>query len=133
MTIDPDVHALVTTRISTSATDVTTYVASTGTTNLATIAGKVDTTILDLNNEPMPPKEDPPLEPPIEGRTHMEQPPGTTTGPSPWYYAKEIGPRIGKPHVDLGEDLELARLREVLCQVNQTEEPRDVGCNVFAE
>uniref|UniRef100_A0A803NLF7 Uncharacterized protein n=1 Tax=Cannabis sativa TaxID=3483 RepID=A0A803NLF7_CANSA len=53
------------------------------------------------------------------------------------YYAGETvpgidEPAIGEPLVDLGEDLELARLREATCQASITEEPRAADCDVFA-
>uniref|UniRef100_A0A803PTM4 Uncharacterized protein n=1 Tax=Cannabis sativa TaxID=3483 RepID=A0A803PTM4_CANSA len=111
----------------------------TGTTNLTTTTSQVDTiNSVDLNDQPLQPREDPPLAPRTEGMTNVEQPPSTMTGSSPRYYASEtergIGkPAIGEPHVDLGEDLELARLKEAVCQVGQTEEPHAVGCDVFAQ
>uniref|UniRef100_A0A803NIW4 Uncharacterized protein n=1 Tax=Cannabis sativa TaxID=3483 RepID=A0A803NIW4_CANSA len=97
MAADLDVRVLVTIGISTNSTDVATPATSAGTTNMATTAGQVDTTIhVGLNNQPMPHREDPPLAPPSEGRTHVEQPLGTTSKSGPRYYAGEIGRRIGK-------------------------------------
>uniref|UniRef100_A0A803Q753 Uncharacterized protein n=1 Tax=Cannabis sativa TaxID=3483 RepID=A0A803Q753_CANSA len=134
MTTDPDVCVPNETRISTNTKDVATSAISTDTTNLATIAGQVDTFIsVDLNNRPIPQREDSPLTPPTEGRTHVEQPLGTTIEPRVWYYAGLTGLGIGEPHVELGENLELARLRETVCQVGQTEKPHAIDCNVFAQ
>uniref|UniRef100_A0A803QQF8 Uncharacterized protein n=1 Tax=Cannabis sativa TaxID=3483 RepID=A0A803QQF8_CANSA len=45
--------------------------------------------------------EDPPLAPPIEGRTHREQPLGTTTGPRLQFYVEEMGLGIGKPTIEM--------------------------------
>uniref|UniRef100_A0A803Q217 Uncharacterized protein n=1 Tax=Cannabis sativa TaxID=3483 RepID=A0A803Q217_CANSA len=80
----------------------------------------------------MSPREDPPLAPPNDGGTHEEKPLGTTTRSGPQYYAGETGlricePAIGEPYLDLEGDLELSRLREIVCQVSQTREPRAVG------
>uniref|UniRef100_A0A803QQK0 Uncharacterized protein n=1 Tax=Cannabis sativa TaxID=3483 RepID=A0A803QQK0_CANSA len=116
--------------------DVATPSISASTTNLATKGGEVDTNILvDLNNRPLPLREDPPLEPSTEGRTHVVQP-IRKIGPHPRYHAGETGsgidePTISEPRVDLEKDLELARLREIVCQVGPTEEPHVVGCDVF--
>uniref|UniRef100_A0A803Q535 Uncharacterized protein n=1 Tax=Cannabis sativa TaxID=3483 RepID=A0A803Q535_CANSA len=125
LTVDPYIHVRATIGISTNTADVVKPAISVGTMNLATIAGQVDTNILvDLNNQPLPPREDPLLEPPTEGRTHEDQPLGTTTGPRPLYYVRETVPRIGEPtigesRVDSRKNLELARLREVVCQMDQ--------------
>uniref|UniRef100_A0A803PK94 Endonuclease/exonuclease/phosphatase domain-containing protein n=1 Tax=Cannabis sativa TaxID=3483 RepID=A0A803PK94_CANSA len=42
---------------------------------------------------------------------------------------------IGEPHLDLEDDIELARLREVIGQVTQIrqEEPRTAGCDGFSQ
>uniref|UniRef100_A0A803P4M4 Uncharacterized protein n=1 Tax=Cannabis sativa TaxID=3483 RepID=A0A803P4M4_CANSA len=58
--------------------------------------------------------------------------------PKQKYYTGEtrqgIGePVTGEPHVDLGEDIKLVRLRKVVGQVTQTEEPRVVGCDAFPQ
>uniref|UniRef100_A0A803P9Z6 Uncharacterized protein n=1 Tax=Cannabis sativa TaxID=3483 RepID=A0A803P9Z6_CANSA len=42
-------------------------------------------------------------------------------------------PTIGESHVDLGEDIELARFREVVDQVDQSKEPRAIGCDAFTK
>uniref|UniRef100_A0A803QGR5 Uncharacterized protein n=1 Tax=Cannabis sativa TaxID=3483 RepID=A0A803QGR5_CANSA len=139
MEVDHDVCVPVMTGISMNSIDVATPITSVGTTNLATTAGQVNTTIpVSLNNRPMPPRENPPPAPPTEGRTHVEQPPSTTTRSGAQNYARETGPgisepAIGEPHVDLDKDLELARLKEVICQVGQTEEPHTIGCDVFKQ
>uniref|UniRef100_A0A803PT28 Uncharacterized protein n=1 Tax=Cannabis sativa TaxID=3483 RepID=A0A803PT28_CANSA len=68
---------------------------------------------------------------------NMEHSLSATTRSGPWYYAgtrPRIGElTIGEPHVDLREDLELAKVKEVVCQVVQTEEPHAVGCDVFSQ
>uniref|UniRef100_A0A803QE51 Uncharacterized protein n=1 Tax=Cannabis sativa TaxID=3483 RepID=A0A803QE51_CANSA len=69
---------------------------------------------------------------------NMEQPSSPMTRFGPQYYAGETGPRIGEqtigePYIDLGEDLELAKVREVVCQVSETKEPSAVGCYAFAQ
>uniref|UniRef100_A0A803NIE8 Uncharacterized protein n=1 Tax=Cannabis sativa TaxID=3483 RepID=A0A803NIE8_CANSA len=49
------------------------------------------------------------------------------------YAARETRPRIGEPHVDLGEVLKLARLREVVCQANLIEELCAADYDVFVQ
>uniref|UniRef100_A0A803QJS1 Uncharacterized protein n=1 Tax=Cannabis sativa TaxID=3483 RepID=A0A803QJS1_CANSA len=127
MTIDPDVHVLATTRISTNPANPEGPINSTNITGLVDLANSSGP-----NEQPLPSRVDPPLVPQIEGLVNVEQPPRTTTDSSPQYNAGEIRLGIDEPHVDLGEDFELARLREVACQVGQTEEPHDVGCDAFA-
>uniref|UniRef100_A0A803PSJ7 Uncharacterized protein n=1 Tax=Cannabis sativa TaxID=3483 RepID=A0A803PSJ7_CANSA len=138
-TVDLDVHVPATTRIPMNTADVVNPVAIIGTISLATTACQSNTNIpVDLNSRPLPPREDPPLVSPTEGRTHGRQPLGTIIGSRLRYYAGEIGPgvgqpTIGEPHLDLGEDLKLARLREAVGQAALTEEPLAVDCDIFTQ
>uniref|UniRef100_A0A803NJF6 Uncharacterized protein n=1 Tax=Cannabis sativa TaxID=3483 RepID=A0A803NJF6_CANSA len=84
MATDLNVQVPVITRIPMNTTYVETLAISVDTKNQATIACKVNTTNPeDLNNWPLPPREDPPLSLRNEGRTHMEQLPCTITRPHP--------------------------------------------------
>uniref|UniRef100_A0A803NHV0 Uncharacterized protein n=1 Tax=Cannabis sativa TaxID=3483 RepID=A0A803NHV0_CANSA len=115
MTTNLDVRVLATTGISVNLTDLANLANPTGTTNLTNTTGQVDiANSVGPNDQPLPPRVNPPLAPCTEGLANMEQPPGTTTNSGPRYYTWEIGPGIGEPHVDLGEDFELARRREVV-------------------
>uniref|UniRef100_A0A803PAF1 Uncharacterized protein n=1 Tax=Cannabis sativa TaxID=3483 RepID=A0A803PAF1_CANSA len=124
MTANPNIRVLATTFISTNLTDVANPTNPARTTNLTTTTCQVDTAdTVGPNGQPLSPSVDPPLAPCTEGLANVEQPLGTATNSSSQYYAGEPGPgigepAIGEPHVDLGEDLKLARLREVVCQVD---------------
>uniref|UniRef100_A0A803PJQ4 Uncharacterized protein n=1 Tax=Cannabis sativa TaxID=3483 RepID=A0A803PJQ4_CANSA len=103
MGADPNVHVPVITGIPTNLTDVATLAILAGTTNLATTTGHVDPTIpVGLNNRPMSCREDPPLAPPNEGRTHVEQPPGTTTGFGPRFLKNQDKPSTMRRRTSLG-------------------------------
>uniref|UniRef100_A0A803PIK1 Uncharacterized protein n=1 Tax=Cannabis sativa TaxID=3483 RepID=A0A803PIK1_CANSA len=88
------------------------------TTNLTNTNGQVDpNNLADPNDQPLSPRENPPLAPHTKSLTNVERPSGTITEPGPRYYVGETGPKIGepaigKPHVDLGEDFELAKLKK---------------------
>uniref|UniRef100_A0A803NQ89 Uncharacterized protein n=1 Tax=Cannabis sativa TaxID=3483 RepID=A0A803NQ89_CANSA len=118
MAANPNVCVPITTRMSTNPMDVANLAISASITNLATATGHEDTTNpVGLNGQPLPPTEDPPLAPHTEGMANMEQPPSATMGSGPQYYVGETGliigeAAIGEPHIDLGQDLELARFRE---------------------
>uniref|UniRef100_A0A803PCU4 Uncharacterized protein n=1 Tax=Cannabis sativa TaxID=3483 RepID=A0A803PCU4_CANSA len=120
MTVDPNVCILATTRIFMNPIDVANTAISAGIINLATTVGQVDTTnLVGLNGQPLLPREDLPLVPRNEGMSNVEQPPSTMTRSGPQYYAGDMEPKIrdqtiGEPHVDMGEDPELARLREAI-------------------
>uniref|UniRef100_A0A803NUE2 Uncharacterized protein n=1 Tax=Cannabis sativa TaxID=3483 RepID=A0A803NUE2_CANSA len=77
-TIDPDVNVPATTKTPMNSADVVNPAISTGTTNLATIAGQDGTHItMDLSNRPLPLREDPLQSPPTEGRILGEHLQGT--------------------------------------------------------
>uniref|UniRef100_A0A803QJF0 Uncharacterized protein n=1 Tax=Cannabis sativa TaxID=3483 RepID=A0A803QJF0_CANSA len=62
--------------------------------------------------------------------------PANPTGPTNLAKGTGLGigePAIGGPHADLGEDFELAKLREAVCQLDQIEEPHVVGCDALAQ
>uniref|UniRef100_A0A803PIP5 Uncharacterized protein n=1 Tax=Cannabis sativa TaxID=3483 RepID=A0A803PIP5_CANSA len=135
MTTNFNVRVPATTETSTNPTDLA---------NPTNLAGPTNSTNTTRPVNPANPTDPTPASQGIsnigtskEGFVNVEQPPLTTTDFVPWYYLGEIGsgidePAIGEPHVGLEEDFELARLREVVCQVGQTKEPRVVGCDVFA-
>uniref|UniRef100_A0A803PQY5 Retrotransposon gag domain-containing protein n=1 Tax=Cannabis sativa TaxID=3483 RepID=A0A803PQY5_CANSA len=90
--------------------------------NSANTTNPVDpTNPVNLDDQPLRTRTDSPTSPRIKGPLNTEQPSQCTAGTIPQYYVGDIGPRIGKPtiyepHVDLGEDIELARLREAVGQ-----------------
>uniref|UniRef100_A0A803P4J6 Uncharacterized protein n=1 Tax=Cannabis sativa TaxID=3483 RepID=A0A803P4J6_CANSA len=135
---DSDVHVTTTTGISMSTIDVVNLAILASITNLATKAGNDGINIsVDLNNWPLPPREDPPQFPPTEGRILRRHHLRTTIWFRPWYYVGKtrvgIGEStVGEPHVDLGEDLELARVREAVFQVGVNEEPGAANCDILA-
>uniref|UniRef100_A0A803PVC0 Uncharacterized protein n=1 Tax=Cannabis sativa TaxID=3483 RepID=A0A803PVC0_CANSA len=75
--------------------------------------------MMNFNDQPLSPRTDPPATPRTEGHVNTEQPLQSAVRTVPRYYAGEIGlgigkPTIGKPQVDLGENIKLARLKEVV-------------------
>uniref|UniRef100_A0A803P4W0 Uncharacterized protein n=1 Tax=Cannabis sativa TaxID=3483 RepID=A0A803P4W0_CANSA len=135
---DPEIADLgtqvpVTTGLPMNTADMVNPVTITGTINLDTTVGKTDlSTLVDPSGTLVPPGLDPPLAPPTEGRTQRRQPFRITTRFELQFYDGGAGPGVGEPHLDLGEDLQVARLREVVGRPGLTKELGIPDCNSFA-